>query len=222
MADKSFNPTIIQEGLGAVGIAVTIVTSPLLRPWYRKWGATEAEEKMSLPGDDLVSTPKIEATRAITIQAPAASVWPWLAQLGQGRGGWYSYERLENLIGCDMHNADQIIPEYQDIKAGDIVRMGPNENYPTFDVVAIESGRALILQGVIPGEQTTPTTWVYSFFLDPIDEKTTRLILRFRLDYESKLSNVIMWRAFTDPIDFVMERKMLQGIKVRAEALISK
>jgi len=221
MAGKTFNPTIIEEGLGAVSIAATIVISPLLRPWYRQWGATDEEVNISLPGDDLVPHPNLEATRAITIEAPVETVWPWLVQLGQGRGGWYSYERLENLIGCDMRNADQIISEYQDIKIGDIVRMGPNDGYPTFDVIAIEPNQALVLRGILPGEQTTPTTWVYSFFLDSIDEKTTRLILRFRLDYEPSLGNVIMWRVFTDPIDFVMERKMLQGIKVRAEALPS-
>jgi len=221
MADQRFNPTIIEEGLGAIAIVVSIVTSPLLRPWYHKWGTTTAEVNMSLPGDDLVPHPKLEATRAITIKAPAATVWPWLVQLGQGRGGWYSYERLENLAGCDMHNADQIISEYQDLKVGDIVRMGPEEGYPTFDVITIEPGRALVLQGVMPSEQTKPTTWVYSFFIDPIDEETVRLMLRFRLDYEPSLGNFLVWRVLTDPIDFVMERKMLQGIKVRAEAAVS-
>jgi hypothetical protein len=217
MADKRFNPTIIEEGLGAVAIATSIVLSPLLRPWYSKWGATKAEVKRSLPGDDLVPHPKLETTRAITIQAAAAEIWPWLAQMGQGRGGLYSYERLENLIRCDMHNADRIIPELQNLQVGDKVRFVPDDNL-AFDVAAIEPGRALILRGDIPGEQATPTTWIWLFFLDPIDEKSTRLIIRSRLVYEPSLGNVLMWRVFTDPISFVMERKMLQGIKARAEA----
>jgi hypothetical protein len=217
MADNRFNPTIIEEGLGAVSIAACIMASPVFRPWYRKWGATEAEVKMSLPGDDLVPHPKLETTRAITIQAPAAEIWPWLVQLGQGRGGLYSYEWLENLIGCDMRNADRILPEHQDLKVGDKVRLGP-EGYPYFDVAGIEPGRTLILCGDMPSEQTITTTWIWLFYLTPLDEKSTRLIIRSRLVYEPTLGNFLSWRVFTDPISFVMERKTLQGIKVRAEA----
>jgi hypothetical protein len=217
MADKRFNPTIIEENLGAVSIAACIMASPLLRPWYCNWGATKAEVKMSLPGDELVPHPKLETTRAITIQTPAAEIWPWLVQLGQGRGGLYSYEWLENLIGCDMRNADRILPEHQDLKVGDKVRLGP-EGYPYFDVAVIEPGWALILRGDMPGEQTITTTWIWLFYLNPLDEKSTRPIIRSRLVYEPTLGNFLSWRVFTDPISFVMERKTLQGIKVRAEA----
>jgi hypothetical protein len=113
MADKDFNPSIIEEGLGAVAVAATIVSSPLTRSRYSKWGASADEVEMSLPGDEFVPNPVLVSTRAITIQAPVSSVWPWLVQMGQGRGGLYSYERLENMVGCDMHNADRIIPEHQ-------------------------------------------------------------------------------------------------------------
>jgi hypothetical protein len=211
MTTNKFNPTIIEEGLGAVTIAVTILASPLLRPWYSKWGASEAEVKKRMPGDDQVPDPTLESTRAITIQAPMAEVWPWLVQMGQGRGGLYSYERLENLVGCDMHNAERIIPEQQHLSVGDKVRLSQADSTPYFVVTAIEPGRAIILGGDDP-----PTTW--GFILEPIDENSTRLIIRFRQQYEPSLGNVIGWRVFTDPITFVMERKMLQGIKVRAEA----
>ncbi len=221
MTDKRFNPSLIEEGLGAVTIAACIVGSPLLRPWYCKWGASEAEVKMSLPGDELVPNPRLATTRAITIQAPADEVWPWLVQMGQGRGGLYSYERLENLIGCDIHNADRILPEHQNLQVGDQVRIGPRKSDPTFDVAAIEPGRAIILRGDVPGEQAIPTIWIWIFFLAPIDEKTTRLIIRSRLVYEPNLGNKLTWRVFSDPIAFVMERSMLQGIKVRAEAAAS-
>jgi len=217
MPKSKFNPTIIDEGLGAASIALSILASPLLRPWYRKWGATEAEVNMSLPGDDLVSNSVLESNRAITIQAPASAIWPWLVQMGQGRGGFYSYQRLENLIGCDIHNADRIFPEYQNLQVGDKVRLC-SEDGPAFDVVAIDPGCALILRGDIPSTQNTPTTWIWVFYLDPIDENSTRLILRTRLDYEPNLGNVLIWRVFTDPIAFNMERKMHQGIKMRAEA----
>jgi hypothetical protein len=220
VADSSFNLSILEEALGAAAIAGSIVLSPILRPWYSNWGASAEELVMSLPGDELVPDPRLENTRAITIQAPASAIWPWLVQMGQGRGGLYSYERLENLVGCDIHNADRIMPEHQNLEVGDQVRLTPQEN-PSFDVAAIEPDSALILRGDIPSSQGKPTTWIWIFYLNPVDEGPTRLILRSRLDYASKFGNTLMWRVFTDPIAFNMERKMLQGIKVRAEAASS-
>jgi hypothetical protein len=202
MADKSFNPSIIEEVWGAVAIAGSIVLSPVLRPWYCKW------------------QPRLENTRAITIHAPASAIWPWLVQMGQGRGGLYSYQRLENLIGCDIHNADRIMPEHQNLQVGDKVRLTPQDN-PALDVAAIVPDSALILCGDIPSSQGKPTIWIWIFYLNPIDEDTTRLILRSRLDYASGFGNTLMWRVFTDPIAFNMERKMLQGIKARADAAAS-
>ena len=214
MSDQNFNPTIIEEGLGAVSIATCIVASPLLRSWYRKWGASAQEVIMSLPGDEQVPNPRLESTRAITIQAPTADIWPWLVQMGQGRGGLYSYVKLENLANCDMHNADRIIPDYQHMEEGDKVRLSQDENVPCFVVTAIEPGRAIILGGDDP-----PTSW--GFILDPIDEISTRLIIRYRQDFEPTPGNVIGWRVFTEPIHFNMERKMLQGIKARVESAVS-
>lgn len=211
MANINYNPTIIEEGLGALAIAGAVLTSPLTRSWYSKWGATESEVCMSLPGDDFVPNPVLESTRAILIEAPADAIWPWLVQMGQGRGGLYSYEKLENLVGCDMHNADRIIPEHQHLKVGDKVRLVPEGRDPYFLVSAIESGRVIILGGDDPA-----TTW--AFVLEPIDTKSTRLLVRWRQDYEPSIGNIIGWRLVTDPITFVMERKLLQGIKARAEA----
>jgi hypothetical protein len=134
--------------------------------------------------------------------------------MGQGRAGLYSYERLENLVGCDMHNASKIIPEFQHLEVGDKVRLVPEGSDLYFTVSAIEPGLAITLSGDDP-----PTTWAFN--LEPIDDITTRLIIRWRQDYEQTLVNIIGWRVFTDPITFVMERKLLQGIKVRAEAAAS-
>jgi hypothetical protein len=220
MASDNFGPTVFGEVLGVLSIVGTVVTSPLLRPWYRKWGATTEELKMVLPGDALVPNPRLESTRAVTIQASAARVWPWLVQMGQGRGGLYSYERLENLVGCDMQNVDAIIPQYQELNVGDQVGLGP-EGYPAFEVAAIVPGIALILRGDTPNPNGKPTTWIWIFYLAPIDEHTTRLLLRSRLDYEPTLGNNISWRVFTDPIAFNMEREMLRGIRRRAEASAS-
>jgi hypothetical protein len=152
----------------------------------------------------------------VTIRAPAGDVWPWLLQMGQGRGGLYSYTRLENLVGCDMHNADHIMPECQPLNAGDRIRLAP-EGAPYFEVHAIEPRRALVLKGGGPHmADSVPYSWV--FFLDPLDDTTTRLIARNRFGYGAGLGNFMMWRVVTDPVAFVMERRMLLGIKARAEA----
>jgi len=210
MKNRSLNPTVIEEVVGATGIALTVLASPLLRPWYSRWGATKTELAQTLPGDDVVQNPNMQDTRAITIEAPAKTVWPWLVQMGQGRGGLYSYERLENLVGCDMHNADQIMPEHQQLAVGDKMRLSQGEEGPAFVVTAIIPHRAIIFNIDDP-----PTSW--SFVLHPLDDNRTRLLIRYRQDFEPTFGNVVMWRVLTDPIHFVMERKMLQGIKLRVE-----
>lgn len=220
MANHSFNPTLIHEAFGALAIMGSIITSPLIRPWYSKWGANAKEVEMTLPGDEFVPSPQLESTRAVTIQTSAANIWPWLIQMGQGRGGLYSYERLENLVGCEIHNANEIMPQFQQLGVGDQVRLGP-EGYPAFEVAAIDPDTALVLRGDTPNPAGTPTTWIWIFFLAPIDEHATRLLLRSRLSYEPNFGNKISWRVFTEPIAFNMEREMLLGIKRRAEASIS-
>jgi hypothetical protein len=127
----------------AATIAGAIILSPAIRPWYSKWGATDAEVQRSLPGDELVPHPKSEITCAITIQSPAAQVWPWLVQLGCQRGGWYSYDLLDN---GGIPSADRIIPEYQHLEVGDVVLATPDGRVG-FPVEAIEPHEALTLGG---------------------------------------------------------------------------
>jgi hypothetical protein len=213
---RHLDPTLAEEVLAALSIAGSIILSPLLRPWYRHWGARPAETTRPLPGDDLVPHPKIENTRTVTVQATPADIWPWLVQLGQGRGGLYSYTRLENLVGCDLHNADRILPEHQNPSVGDTIRLAP-EGAPFYVVAALEPERALVLKGGGPQlPDATLPSWV--FCLDPLSEGSTRLIARNRLDYPPGVGNFIMWRVIIDPMYFIMERRMLLGIKQRAEA----
>ena len=96
-----------------------------MRRRYLTWGATDQEIGDPLAGDDLISNPDMVATRAIAIRASAERVWPWIAQLGQGRGGFYSYDWLENLVGCDIHSSDRILREWQDIVVGDEIKLAP-------------------------------------------------------------------------------------------------
>lgn len=214
MSDR-FNPTLLEEALAAVGIGANILLSPLSRPWYARWGATPAEARQPLPGDELIPDPRLATTRAITIRATPDLVWPWLVQMGQGRAGLYSYQKLENLAKCRMENLDEIRPELQDLAIGDKIRFGP-EGYPFQVVRAIDPKRTLIL-GSPPEEQAMRATWV--FHLAPAAVGQTRLITRNRMAYEPTLMNSVIWRVFTDPIYFMMERRMLIGIKDRAEAL---
>jgi hypothetical protein len=208
--------SLVEAVAGAAAIAFGFVFSPVIRSWYSTWGAIDEEVQRSLPGDDIVPQPELASTRAVTIGARAAEVWPWLVQIGQGRGGFYSYDGLENLVGCQIHSAEWVIPEFQLLDMGDKVRLGP-EGYPFFKVVAIDPERALVLQGGANEEQepTSGSTWV--FVLDEQGDGTTRLIVRSRTAYRQGCANLMIWRVFTDPISFVMERKMLLGIKARVE-----
>jgi len=213
--------------LVAVTTAALIFYFFLVHPWYSKWGATREEVSVRLPGDEMVLEPKISYTRAIDINAPPFKVWPWLVQMGQGRGGLYSYDWLENLFGLDIHSADRIIMQYQDLKVGDRIKIGKNFP-PAIPVKYIEARRALVMGGIVdtatgqglePGElfpqKYFSSSW--SFNLDSKDGKTTRLVVRGRTDYNKSLFNFLACRVILEPAGFIMERKMLQGIKYRAE-----
>src|SRR6266540_2404510 len=108
-------------GAAVIGSAAAYVL--VVRRWQLRWGATDEEHNATLAGDDLIPNPDLMATRAITVHAPADQVWPWIAQLGQGRGGFYSYDALENLVGCNIHSADRIVPDWQAINVGDQVNL---------------------------------------------------------------------------------------------------
>jgi len=204
----------IGEGIVGAAAITVIVIMPILRSRYAKWGSTDAEVQRSLPGDDLVPHLKGGYTHAVTILASADKVWPWLVQIGQGRGGFYSYDWLENLAGCDIHSMDTIMPELQYLEIGDSVPMHPKMGSP-YKVNSIEAGRALVL---LLRDKTQVGSWV--FFLEELDEWTTRLVSRSRNDWNRSLTNALVFGIF-GPISLVMDRKMLLGIKQRAEAATS-
>jgi hypothetical protein len=216
---------LVLAGVGAGALAAASYAW-VIRPWTLRWGASRGEVGMALPGDDLLPLPKISATHAITIQARPAEVWPWLAQLGQGRGGFYSYDWIENMMGLDIRNADRVLPEFQDIKAGDVVPLAPNGFSLPVDFV--EPEQTLVLYGdtrkatgeiqmpLKPGDYLAAT---WGFYLFERVDGATRLVERFRADWAPSVQNAIFYRAFVEPGSFLMERKMLLGIKERAERL---
>lgn len=198
----------VGEGMvGAAAIAGTLLLNPVLRPWHHRWGASDSEQNAALPGDEFVKNPKYNITHAITIHASIYEIWPWLVQIGQSKGGFYSYEFLENLCGCHMHNADEIVPKYQEIKVGDVVWLHPKA--PPIPVVAVEQFHFLVL-----GSSTVEAgTW--AMVLEKLTESTTRLLVRTRSEVEPKLP--IGGPYFFDVAHFIMERKMMLGIKERSE-----
>jgi hypothetical protein len=180
---------------------------------YLRWGATNREVSDFLPGDDLIPNADMIATRAITIRAGADHVWPWIAQLGQGRGGFYSYDRLENLVGCNIHSSDRILFEWQDIKVGDVIRLAPQVGLV---VGFVEHGRSLVLRGGIPmGKRAAPYDFTWAFALREEPDETTRLLVRERYAYKRAWARLIV--EPTELLSFVMSQKMLRGIRDRAE-----
>jgi hypothetical protein len=202
--------------------AATLVTADLaLRPWFLHWGATKEETKKALPGDELCPEASSIATRAVTIHAPAEEVWPWIAQIGQDRGGFYSYSWLENLVGARIHNADRLLPKLPALTIGDSVWMTPQSRYGgkgRVKVAMIEPCRYLVLvslkdfEAISRNGSADEGTW--SFILEPIDDHTTRFIIRSRSGASARLDRFLVF----DPIHFIMERKMMLGIRDRAEA----
>jgi len=220
----------VREGIGgAIRIAITLLT-PFLYKRRASWGATDVEISRSLPGDELVPQNKWGYTHAITIRASAAEIWPWLVQIGQGRGGFYSYEFLENLIGCNIHNADRIIPEFQHLDVGDEIRH--HQKFHPYKVVEVKPEKVIVLHD---GDNRKPdsadgdddfiagkyTNAMYIWLLDDIGNGYTRLIARGRYDYRG-LRNVLTSNRFLlEPIAFTTSRKMLLGIKKRAEVAVN-
>lgn len=213
MANRGFKDFI--EGIsGAALIAACVLFRPLIRPWYSRWGTTNDEVNRSLPGKEYVPHPKGGYTQATTIRASVSEVWLWLAQIGQGRGGFYSYDALENLIGCNIHSADRIVPELQHWADREGLRLHPN--VPPIPLAVFEPDMTLLFGG--RDEKEIGNSW--GFYLEKIDENTTRLIARWHFDYIPKLGNKILYNGIVEPISGVMQRKMLLGIKRRAEAAV--
>ena len=173
------------------------------------WGSSPGEAGRTLPGDDLLRHADVVATRAITISAPPQAVWPWLIQIGTGRAGAYSYDVLDRLVGLDMHSSRRIIPKFQDLGVGDVI---PVANDGTgLRVHILEPDRVL-------GTLSDDGTWAWTWILEPRGEGT-RLLSRTRMDtHQSPLLARLGVNLLLIPASWIMERKMLLGLRDRAES----
>lgn len=197
-------------GTAAAGTAAVLAYKFIVQPWHSNWGAERGEIEREMPGDELIENPTYLTTRAITVNARPEDIYPWLIQMGQGRGGAYTYDWIENLLGLNMHSADRIVPELQFLKVGDFLPMGSGGD--GMIVKFLEENCSLVLEH-------TGGNWTWAFSLCPVGEGKTRLISRNRIYADWKSFAFRFYLKLIDPGAFVMERKMLLGIKERAEKL---
>jgi hypothetical protein len=181
-----------------------------------RWGARPDEPDTSLPGEDIIPNPIWQYTHAISINASPEAVWPWIAQLGQGRGGFYSFELLENLFGCRMTNTDVILPDLQMISVGDPIRLHPTS--PPMHVAVVEPGQSLVLRGAPAEGPSAETDNLWAFHVVADGPGRTRLVERGMTIHGTSLADRLFFSPhLMEPISFVMSREMLLGIKERAE-----
>ncbi len=217
-----------RAALALAPVGLLVVGTAAVRCRGARWGATAPEATGPLVGDDLVREPHLSSTRGITVRAPLEEVFPWLAQLGQGRGGFYSYDWLENSTGLGIHSADRIMPEHQHLEPGDRVPVAPGPPFYGFLVAEVASPTHLVLQmrlhpftgaAIPPG--ATPSGWAidatWAFRLRAVDDATTRLVSRTRVHLRLPPGLRHAYAAGLDVVEFVMERRMLLGIRERAE-----
>jgi hypothetical protein len=208
-------------GAIAVGTAGFIALHEL----GRRWGATSEEVRGPMVGDGIVPHPRGQTTHAITIDAIAEDVWPWLVQMGYHRAGWYTYSWVDRYLWhIDNPTAARIIAELQDLSVGDIVPDGePGTAF--YRVVVLDAPRTLVLRSTshvpqpLRGRMTVDWTWAYE--LRPLDPTTTRLVLRARATFEPWWVR-LLYDGMIVPSDFIMARSMLRGIARRAENLLSR
>lgn len=208
------NSRTLKELAGGVvlGAGLTACLYPsYLRERCLNWGATPVEIWRGMPGAEFLLHAPLVSTRVVSIAAPPSAIWPWLVQMGPGRGGAYTYDWIENLLRLKMHSANEILPEFQDLKAGDTLPLGL-AGLP-IHVEILDPEQSMVLR-------SEDGNWVWEFGLYPEGDGVTRLVSRNRIAYPGRK---LPYRAFVmyvmEPGSLVMERKMLLGIKARSERL---
>jgi hypothetical protein len=210
----------VVAGAGGAAIMVAALLTPFLRVARNHWGVDEATAERAYPGDDLVVSPRWSWTHGIEVDAPAAAVWPWVAQIGADRGGFYSYQWLENLAGCRLRNAEAIHPEWAIRESGELLL---HPDMPALHVASITPGKWFVAHA--PADENARATgkpWAavsWLFVVEPLDSERCRVISRYRCACSDDLRTRLQLGAtLVEPIGFAMDRRMLKGIKERAES----
>jgi hypothetical protein len=217
-------PSVLEATFGAAMIGLDLAT-PFLRGARSHWGLSREDAARCYPGDELIDQPRWQWTHAVEIYRSCDEVWPWVAQLGQEKGGFYSYQVLENLVGCEIHNANSIHPEWASVEPGSALRLHPKAP-PLTCQEAVPSIRLVFKAGMDAASGKAPApdcehqfvavTW--AFVLEQIGAKRTRLISRYRCTCSSDLATRLAYGPYiAESVGFVMDRRMLLGIKERAE-----
>ena len=205
----------------ATGVAIIggALLTPFLRRRRSRWGLSAAEAVARFPGDELVPRPRWSWTHAVEVDASAAAAWPWLAQLGADRGGFYSYEGLENLAGCRLENAETIHPEWE-LRVGD--RLVVHPDMPGLPIVAAEPGSYFVAHAAAheearaQGEPWVAASWL--LLVEPLGVHRCRVVSRYRVATSADARTRLAFGAtLVEPMGFAMDRRMLLGIKDRAE-----
>jgi hypothetical protein len=209
----------VVEGLAGAAVMVAAFLTPFLRRARSCWGTDASISSRAMLGDDLVVEPRWEWTHGVEIEAPAAEVWPWVAQIGADRGGFYSYQWLENLVGCGVHNAETVHPEWA-VAPGDALVLHPK--MPPFPVVAVDPGHAFAVHaGPEADVDLAHDRWAdcsWSFLVEPLGERRSRVLSRYRCATSDDLvTRLQLGPTLVEPVSFAMDRRMLLGIKQRAE-----
>ena len=193
--------------IASILLVLVLFYMKIIRPWQLRWGATDGEIKRSMPGDEIVDRPSFNATRAVTINAPAENIYPWIAQMGVTRAGWYSYDLLDNLA---KPSAESVLVEYQDVQVGDLIPMSPDGKQG----MRVKDLRRN--EWMLWWDNIGDTTWVWEIKSE--GEAVSRLVTRVRVKYRW-FSPVIAFNMLIEFLDIVMMRKCMLGIKRRAEAM---
>lgn len=210
---RAFRHPLVLVSAAAVGLGALLLT----RRMTATWGTVDGEHEAVLPGDGLISD-AVVATRGVTIATPPSGVWPWIAQLGQGRGGFYSYDALENLMGLDIHSADRIEQRWQEIYVGDPIHLAPEF---ALEVVDVAPGRHVVLAGPgahgpgAQGPDGRSAAFTWAFIVLGLPDGRTRLLVRERYARRPMAARVAA--ELVQPISFVMSARMLRGIRDRAQ-----
>lgn len=209
----------VVEGASGAAIMVAAMLTPFMRRARRHWGISEEEASRARPGDELVARPDWQWTHGIEIDAPADEVWPWVAQIGADRGGFYSYQWLENLVGCGVRNAERVHPELA-IALGRGLSLHPKA--PPLPVVLFEPGSHFVaFAKADPEARAERKAWgetSWGFYVEPLPNRRCRFVSRFRSAMSSDVKTRLQFGpALLEPIGFAMDRRMLQGVKTRVE-----